>query len=134
MPSRIGMARTQLYDALVAALEATPWRAHQYPPSNIAAPCVYIGTYASDLVEPRIVISFPVVVVVDGADWRQVEQLDDIGATVSDAIFRAGGIPRRTTPTRLDVGGPTLRASETTAELTLATLTLCLPVLQEATP
>jgi hypothetical protein len=133
MTSRIGMARAQLHEALAAALEPTPWRAHQYPPSNIAAPCVYIGTYASDAVEPRIVISFPVVVVVDGTDWRQVEQLDDIGAIVSDAIFRAGGIPRRTLPFRLDVGGPTLRASETTAELTLSTMTMCLPVLQEAT-
>jgi hypothetical protein len=95
---------------------------------------VFIDAYESDAVEPRMVISFPVVIVADGADRKQVEQLDDIGAAVSDAIFRAGGIPRRTGAYRLDVVNPTLRASVTTAELTLASMTLCLPVLQEATP
>ena len=134
MTSRIGMARAQLHEALGAAMPAAPWRVHLYPPSNVTAPCVYIGAYSSDAVEPRIIIGFPVVIVADGVDRKQVEQLDDIGAAVSDAILRAGGIPRRTTPTRLDVDTPTLRASETVAEFTLATLTLCLPVLQEATP
>lgn len=130
MTSRIGQARAGLHAAIAAALDPTPWRAHLFPPSNIAAPCVFIGAYEADTVEPRMMIRFPVVVVVDGDDWRQVEQLDDIGALVSDAILRAGGIPRRTTPFRLDVGGPTLRASETAAELTLSTLTLCMPILE----
>ena len=134
MTSRIGMARSQLHEALTAAMSDMPWRVHMYPPTPIAAPGVYIGAYESDAVEPRMVIRFPVVVVTDGADRKQVEQLDELGASVSDAIFRAGGIPRRTVATRIDAVTPTLRASETTAEFTLATMTLFLPVLQEATP
>jgi len=134
MTSRIGQARAQLHEALTAEMTAMPWRVHLHPPANVTAPCVYIGPYESDSVEPRMVIRFPVVIVVDGVDRRQVEQLDDIGAAVSDAILRAGGIPRSTVTTRPDGVSPTLRASETTAELTLATMTLCLPALQEATP
>lgn len=131
MTSKISAARAHLHGELAAALAPMPWRAHLYPPANIGGPMVYIGTYAADAAEPRMVVNFPVIVVTDGADRRQVEQLDDIGAAVSDAILRAGGIPRRTAAYFGAEIPASLRASETTAEFTLSALTLCLPILEE---
>ena len=75
-------------------------------------------------------ISFPVVAVYDGADHRQVEALDDLGAVMSDAIFRAGGRPIAVAARRLDVGGPTLRSVEYQADFTAQGITLCLPLLE----
>lgn len=131
MTSKIGEARTALYEALQAAL-AAPWRAHRTPPANPAAPCVWIGPYSQNLSGPVLTISFPVVAVYNGADRAQVEQLDDLGATVSDAIWRAKGRPIRSFASTIDVAGPTLRAIEYQADFNVQGVTLCLPALQEA--
>lgn len=131
MTSRISEARTALHTALQAAM-ASPWRVHRTPPVNPAAPCVWIGPYVQDMNGASITISFPVIAVYDGADRAQVEGLDDIGASVSDAIWRAKGRPVRSFASTISTGGPSLRAVEYQADFTVQGVTLCLPVLQEA--
>lgn len=128
--SKISQQRTKLHGALQAALAEMPWRVHRTPPVNPAAPCVWIGPSVQQLDNVVIRISFPVVAVYDGADTRQVDGLDDLGAVISDSIFRAGGRPSRSLPGRLDVGGPTLRAVEYQADFTANGTTLCLPLLE----
>ena len=81
---------------------------------------------------PSITISFPVVAIYDGADHRQAEALDDLGAALSDAIWRAKGRPVRSFSSSIDVGGPSLRAVEYQADFTVQGVTLCIPLLQEA--
>jgi hypothetical protein len=130
--SKISQARTTLYEALTAAIAAT-WRVHRTPPVNPSAPCVWVGPYVQNLNGPAIQISFPVVAIYDGADHRQVEALDDLGAALSDAIWRAHGRPVRSFSTSVDVGGPSLRSVEYQADFTVQGTTLCLPALyQEA--
>jgi hypothetical protein len=129
--SKISEARTTLYTALQGVAES-PWRVHRVPPANPAPPCVWIGPYEQNLLGPSINISFPVVAVYDGADRRQVEALDDLGASVSDAIWKAKGRPTRSFASTIDVGGRSLRAVEYTAEFSVQGVTLCIPLLQEA--
>jgi hypothetical protein len=128
--SKISQQRTTLHAALQAALAEMPWRVHRTPPVNPAAPCVWIGPYVQMLDNVVIRISFPVVALYDGADHRQVDRLDDLGAVISDSIFRAGGRPSRSLPGRLDVGGPTLRSLDYQADFTAQGTTLCLPLLE----
>ena len=129
--SKISEARTALHTALTGAL-ATVWRVHRTPPVNPAAPCVWIGPYVQNLNGPSITISFPVVAIYDGADHRQVDGLDDLGAAMSDAIWRAKGRPIRSFSSSIDVGGPSLRAIEYQADFTVQGVTLCMPQLAEA--
>ena len=129
--SKLSATRTRLYTALQAAMEPTPWRVHRTPPVQLAAPLVYIGAVRMDEPAMTITVEFPVTLIVDGADGRQVEQQDDITAVVVDAIDQAGGRSTGTEPLRLDTGGPTLRATVTGARFTLTGATLCTPQLQE---
>ena len=128
--SKISQQRTKLHTALQGAMAEAPWRVHRTPPANPAPPCVWIDSYVQTLDNVVIRISFPVVAVYDGADHRQVEALDDLGAVISDAIFRAGGRPSRSLPGRLDVGGRSLRSVEYQADFTAQGTTLCLPLLE----
>lgn len=130
MSSRITEARDRLHAALTAG-SVMPWRVHRLPPSQVVAPCIYIGSVEQRTDPPLLVLRFPVVGVFDGADHRQVEQADDVSALISDAVFTARGIPVESRAIRLDVGGPTLRAVEYVAELTVQAMTLCPPLLQE---
>jgi hypothetical protein len=129
--SKISEARTGLYTALTGAIAAV-WRVHRTPPVNPAAPCVWIGPYQQQLNGPAITISFPVVAIYDGADHRQVEALDDLGAALSDAIWKAKGRPVRSFSSSIDVGGPSLRAVEYQADFTVQGVTLCTPLLEAA--
>jgi hypothetical protein len=129
--SKISEARTVLYEAL-QGVAASPWRVHRVPPASPAPPCVWIGPYEQSLDGPVIRVSFPVVAVYDGADRRQVEALDDLGAAVSDAIWKAKGRPIRSFSSTIDVAGKSLRAVEYQADFTVQGVTLCIPQLKEA--
>lgn len=129
--SKISRLRTGLHGALQAALAESPWRVHRTPPVNPVAPCIWIGPYVQTLDGVTIRISFPVVAIYDGADNRQVEGLDDLGALMSDAIFRAHGLPVRSLPGRIDLAGPSLRSLEYQADFTAQGTTLCLPLLED---
>ena len=132
MTSKISDARSALHAAL-QDVAAAPWRVHRVPPANpVATPCVWVGPYIQNLNGPSITISFPVIAVYDGADRAQVEGLDDLGAAISDAIWRAKGRPIRSFSTTIEVGGPSLRAIEYQADFTVQGVTLCMPQLAEA--
>lgn len=125
----VSQARTTLYDALVVELADSPWRVHRVTPAQIAAPCVFIDSHRMLNEPPVITVTFPVVVVVDGLERRQVEQLDDLVAHIWDASYRADGLPEESEPHLLDVGGPNLRAQAVRTRMTLPACTLRLPAL-----
>jgi hypothetical protein len=129
--SKISDARTALYEAL-QGVTVSPWRVHRVPPANPAPPCIWIGPYEQSLDGPAIRISFPVVAVYDGADRRQVEALDDLGASISDAIWKAKGRPIRSFSSTIDVAGRSLRAVEYQSDFTVQGVTLCTPLLEAA--
>lgn len=126
MSGAVAEARRALHQALEAVTPAT-WRIHRTAPAQISAPCVFIdspsiGTAGAGLV----VVRFPVVAIVDGAQHRQLEQLDELLVRMWDASSRVG-VPTSSSPASLDVGGPSLRAQTLTVEITLAAVTFCTP-------
>lgn len=131
--SAVADARTALHAALSASGPfgaASAWRVHRYVPETIAAPVAYIDSPdLSTLVDSNgvtfVLITLPVVVIVDGLERRQVEQLDDALAAVWDAAIAAGGEPAAARAVSLDVGGPNLRAQIVQAEFTVPARTLC---------
>lgn len=138
MPDRsaVSAARTALYDAVTTALAGSPWRVHRVVPASITAPTIYLDSVelgpASIEGASFTAATFPVVIVADGLERRQVEQLDDLVALVWDAARDAGGEPDISRPLELDVGGPTLRAQIIRVDMTLTVNTLCRPVLAPA--
>lgn len=122
-------ARTTLYDALVVELADWPWRVHRVVPTQLVAPSVFLDSVEVVNESPMTTATFPVVVVVDGLERRQVEQLDDLVAHIWDAAYRAHGQPRESHPTSLDVGGPNLRAQVVRVDMTIPACTLTLPAL-----
>jgi hypothetical protein len=126
----VAEARTALHEALEGVTPAT-WRVHRTAPAQITAPCVFIdapsiGTAGAGLV----VVRFPIVAIVDGAQHRQLEQLDELLVAMWDMASRVG-VPTSSSPAQLDVGGPTLRAQTLTVEITVAAVTFCAPQLSE---
>ena len=140
--SRIGDARSDLYTALQEAAVVHglgSWRVHKYEPANVAAPSVWIGahqlrpyTVGSPGVSMTL-LGLPVYLCVDGLERRQVEQLDLMGGVVWDACETAGANPLDARPTRLDSGGPSLRAVVTLAEFSIRARTLCPALVLEGT-
>jgi hypothetical protein len=127
--SRVSDARTALYDALTAAMAPLPWRSHRVTPAQVVAPAVWLESV--ELVATTVetisvtVATFPVVIVVDGLERRQIEELDDLIARMWDAVRTAGGEPSSSRPVSLDVGGPNLRAQVIRVEYELVAATLC---------
>lgn len=135
--TRVSAARSSLWDVLRNALDPTPWRAHKYPPAQVVAPCIFIGTTPDLAQDVRgtpgatfTIATFPITAVFDGADERQVAGLDDMQCLVWDAVLAVGANPRSATPGRLNVGGPTLRSVVIDAEFVLLATTLCIPLLE----
>jgi hypothetical protein len=130
--TEISAARTRLYDALVAGGGLNGWRVHHTTPPSIVAPTIYLDSvelgYESLESGQFINATFPVVVVADGADHRQIEQLDDLIAYVWDAASTVGD-PTESRPISLDVGGPTLRAQQMRVGMFITARTLCPPSL-----
>ena len=129
MTTLVSEARTTLYDALTVELADWPWRVHRVVPAQLVAPSVFLDSHELLNEAPMTTVTFPVVVVVDGLERRQVEQLDDLVAHIWDAAYRAQGQPRESVPTTLDVGGPNLRAQRVRVDMTIPACTLTLPVL-----
>ena len=128
----IADARTELHEAL---LEVTPasWRVHRTSPAQITAPCVFLDSPSILTNTPGLVyITFPVVMIVDGAQHRQLEQLDELLAAVWTAASKVGA-PTTSNPVALDVGGPSLRAQVLNVELVVTAVTMCPPTMLAAT-
>ena len=121
--SAIADARTVLYDTLTLAVTEW-WRVHRTTPDTIAAPCMWIDSVSLDTDAPFVVATFPVVVVVDGTNRRQVEALDDTLAVVWTAAEQVG-LPQTARPQSLDVGGTSLRAHTLDVQIALDARTLC---------
>ena len=135
--SAIADARTTLYDALVAGLEALPaWRVHRVSPTQLVAPCVYLDAVEigidTSIGAGLVVCTFPVVMVHDGTMRPQIEGLDDLLAAVWTAAARAGGDPQASRPLSLDVGGPSLRAHVLRVEMFVTAIAMCAPSLVTA--
>ena len=126
----VAEARTSLHDALQGVTPET-WRVHRTAPAQITAPCVFVDSPTIGTATPGLInVTFPIVAVVDGAQHRQLEQLDELLVAMWDAASKIG-IPRSSTPAALDVGGPSLRAQTITVEIVMAAVTFCLPQLSE---
>jgi hypothetical protein len=132
--SRLADARQALFDAFEPVL---PGRVQPYPrdKTRYVAPAIWIEQAAINraLVGTRTITaiaSFPVYIVMDGANHAQVAGHDDIVAQVWDACATVTrGEPQSARPTEVDIGsGNTLRATVVTAEITLEAITLCPPV------
>jgi hypothetical protein len=125
--SAISDARTELHEVLKTITLAT-WRVHRTAPAQLTAPCVFIDDWSIVPSASLIAVVFPIVAVVDGAQHRQIEELDELGAAVWTAASKIG-TPRSSTPVSLDVGGPSLRAHQMSVEIVMTASTLCPPVL-----
>lgn len=124
-----GDARSALVAALTPAV--APWPVSPVPPLELAVPCVYVDVAErrADLDDgaPVVVVTFPVVAVVDGADEAQVLALDLAGDRIWDAAVAEGAEPAGARAEPLDVGGPRLRALTTLVDVIVARPTLCAP-------
>jgi hypothetical protein len=120
----VAQARTDLYEAL-KTVTPSAWRIHRCAPPLITAPVVFIDSPSIATQQPGIVsVAFPVVMVVDGNVRAQLEQLDELLSAVWSAASRVG-VPTSSTPTALDIGGPSLRAQVLNVEISMAAVTLC---------
>lgn len=134
--SAISESRERMGGALRSDSVLPSWRIHDTPPANIAAPCAWVDmpTVVRRDLSARgatvVVVSWPVMLVVDGRDDAQVRQLDEGIARLWDAIDALERTEALTvTAQPFDVGGPSLRGVVLTAEETILARTLCPPAL-----
>jgi hypothetical protein len=120
-------ARDTLYVALAFALDPLP--VSKTRPLEPATPCAWIDVAARRLADedgaPVVVVTFPVVVVVDGADEQQVMSLDDLGDQVWHVALELSSTPTAALPDLVDLGGPRLRSLTTSIDVVTDHLTLC---------
>lgn len=132
----VSVARTALYDALRNETRlAASWRVHRTTPRQIAAPTVYVDSAELGVDVDNgvafVAVTFPVVLVHDGAVRAQVEALDDMLAYAWTAALTVGD-PVDSRPVNLDVGGPTLRAHILRVGIPVQAYTMCPPSLVSA--
>lgn len=138
--SVLSEARARLHHELltvvadpVNGLELSQGRVHQWPAPQPNAPCLWIEQPEGQLTQVgstaphwATIVTFPVVIVHDGADRAQVAGLDELVARVWDAANRVPDAePMRFRPTPVNVGGPTLRGTRVEVEMTLRHTTFC---------
>jgi len=141
--TRLDDTRQALHAALASALPYAPDRAHAVPPDQIVAPCMWVDVPSirvDDLGRGAqfVVSTWPLYLVVDGADPVQVAWLDDGVARMWDQL---DALPYTTAvagnPTAIDAGtgvGTSLRAYVITVDVQHMARTLCLPKLATANP
>jgi hypothetical protein len=117
---------------LVIALtdHVTPIPVFAYQPPHPIVPCVFI-----DVVGRRretldgggtvIVLTYPVVAVVDGTNESQIATLDELGDQIWTAIESINGRPLEAAADTVDVGGPRVRMLTTIAAQLTMPRTLC---------
>ena len=128
MTTAVAEARSELHEALKGVTPST-WRVHRTAPPQITAPTVFIDSPSILTTTPGLVlVTFPIVMVVDGTVRAQLEQLDDLLSAVWTAASRVGA-PTASNPIARDVGGPSLRAQVVSVEIDIAASTMCLPSL-----
>lgn len=122
-------ARATLTGALRTA--CAPWAVTDTPPADPAVPCVYVDLAERQMTDddgaPVVVVTFPVVALVDGGDAEQVRALDDVGDLVWRTMLELHAYPTSARVREADVGGPRLRALVTLCDVPVDHLTLCPP-------
>jgi hypothetical protein len=122
-----GQARATLTADLVVACD--PWPVFAHRPAEPVAPMVFLDVVGrradADAEAPVVVVTFPVVAVVDGADPAQLDLLDSIGDRIWHTAEGLDGFPSRADPGFVDVGGPTLRQLVTYVDVYVSRHTLC---------
>lgn len=124
-------ARRNLTAVLTAGLAdlPVPPTVSDTRPVELATPTVYVDVAARRFVDedgaPVVVVTFPVVVIVDGDDPEQLRQLDDVGDLIWRVVLDAGGVPTSAAPGLVETGGPTLRTLTTLVDVATDHLTLC---------
>jgi ABC-type Fe3+-hydroxamate transport system substrate-binding protein len=98
-------------------------------PLELATPAVFVDIAARRMADddgaPVVIVTFPVVAVVDGADAQQVLALDDIGDVVWAVALELAADPSYATPGDIDVDGPRVRTLTTAVDVTVDRITLC---------
>ena len=122
-------ARSELYDALAAAFAGTGVVVARTRPAELATPLVYIDVaerrFADADGAPVVVVTLPVVAIVDGADDEQVAALDDHGDLIWRCALEVKAAPSVAVRADVDADGPRLRGLVTTVDVDVAHLTLC---------
>lgn len=127
-------------DTLTSALDdAVDWVVFDTrpPTDELPTPCVYVDLAARRLADddgaPVVIVTFPVVAIVDGGDDEQCRALDDVGDIIWDVVRSLDGGGVSATPADVDVGGPRLRSLITLVDVVVERPTLC-PVTPEVSP
>lgn len=140
--TRLHLARGLLHAAAGRVMQACGWpaeRAFLRPPARPATPLAFVGTptlhQAPTAAARTVAATFPVWFVLDGAEEKQLEQLDTVLAAgwVELSAVRIGTEEGRATsvivqsagPEDVDTGGATARAVVFRVQATLLTATLC---------
>ena len=129
-----GDARQALYTMLALSIDDAVAHVSAHQPDEVATPAVWIDVARRRANDDGVglVVTLPVVAVVDGADRAQLDALDRIGDLIWQAAGEVGA-PRSDEPYDLDVGGPRLRALTTYVDVDVFADTLCpTPITMEA--
>lgn len=126
-------ARATLTEALDAVIDWPVFDTR--PPGELPVPCVYVDVVSrragDDDGAPVVVVTFPVVAIVDGDDAAQCRALDVVGDITWDTVRALDGGAVSADPGIVDVGGPRLRSLVTLVDVVVERPTMCTP---EVTP
>lgn len=122
-------ARTTLTAALADVFAGTPVTVTATSPTDPAVPACFVDVAGRRMTDdngaPIVVVTLPVVLIVDGADAEQVAALDEWGDLIWSAVLELSAVPTATSSSPFDVGGPRLRSTVTLVDIPVAHLTLC---------
>lgn len=130
--NRISDARTALFGAINTVL---PGRVASTPPASTPYPTPYIWIDQPDgnlgfagTATKLTVASFPIWIGYDGAVRAQVAGLDELVAGVWDACQQVRqATPQNWSAQTIDVGGAVVRGVVVLVDVTIGSMTLCLP-------
>lgn len=134
--SRLADTRTTMAQAIRDGMgpDFPAWRVHDVPPETVAAPCVWVDVPSLRVDDggrglATVVSTWPVILLVDGADPAQVEALDRLLPFVWDAVDSLPmTVAVAASATPFDVGGPRTRGVSLTADATHYAKSFCQPV------
>lgn len=138
--SRLSEARDTLHTALESVFPASEWRAHKYPPDQIASPCAWVDvpsifTQTVGRAGTTVVSTWAIYLVVDGAESAAVGLLDEATADAWDYLDALPYVDAtNANPRSIDIGGVNGRAMVITLNYTHMARTLCHPLLAESVP
>lgn len=122
-------ARATLAAALTATFADTPVTVTSTVPTELAVPACFVDAADRRMTDDDgaavVVVTFPVYLIVDGADQAQVDALDGWGDLIWSTILDLAATPTASTTSPFDVGGPRLRTTVTLCDVPVHAITLC---------